>query len=301
MKKIFIVWLLGMPLTLLAQTEVTNSQTDRVAELQAEAAAKAKAAQEAAEAAQKAAREAQEAAEKAAAAVKTTNLPAGEYRVVVPKEVEERIQSSKESSTENSNNWVVPETKKESAPAKTEKEIRQAEKNEKAEKNAPYLAEGAVPVVNGDVQWTINISAPGQSAQELYDKMFTFLNNMTQEDNQLDRSKVAIVNENRHSIAATFQEWMVFSQSFISLDRTKFSYVLQADCQNGSVQVTMSRINYIYEVAGKSEIYKAEEWITDKAAVNKKHTKLFPISGKFRIKTIDRKNEIFANIKEAVK
>ena len=39
--------------------------------------------------------------------------------------------------------------------------------------------------------------------------------------------------------------------------------------------------------------YSAEEWITDKYCVNKKHTKLLPVSGKFRRKTIDRKDYLF--------
>ena len=42
--------------------------------------------------------------------------------------------------------------------------------------------------------------------------------------------------------------------------------------------------------------YKAEEWITNKYAVNKKGTKLLPISGKFRRKTVDRMNELMGNI-----
>ena len=45
---------------------------------------------------------------------------------------------------------------------------------------------------------------------------------------------------------------------------------------------------------GKNGIhYKAEEWISDKEAVNKKGTKLYPRSGKFRRKTVDRVEEIF--------
>ena len=202
---------------------------------------------------------------------------------------------------ETNNDWVVPETKKDITTTTSQKQAKEIEKNEKLEKNAPYLVDNAVPVVDGEVQWTYRISAPGKTAKQLYDTMFTFLDNMTHEENQLERSKVAIVNEKQHSIAATFQEWLVFSQNFISLDRTKFSYLLQVNCTNGSVEVTMSRLSYVYEVGGKPETYKAEEWITDKYAVNKKHTKLLPISGKFRRKTIDRKNEIFKNMEEAVK
>ena len=46
---------------------------------------------------------------------------------------------------------------------------------------------------------------------------------------------------------------------------------------------------------------RAEEWITDKEGLNKSKTKLSKISGKFRRKTIDRKDEIFATITEALK
>jgi colicin import membrane protein len=45
----------------------------------------------------------------------------------------------------------------------------------------------------------------------------------------------------------------------------------------------------------------AEEWITDKEAVNKKNTKLLPISGKFRRKTIDRKDFLFNKFESLLK
>ena len=41
---------------------------------------------------------------------------------------------------------------------------------------------------------------------------------------------------------------------------------------------------------------RAEDWITDANAFTKNGTKLARISGKFRTKTIDRKDEIFAAI-----
>jgi len=39
--------------------------------------------------------------------------------------------------------------------------------------------------------------------------------------------------------------------------------------------------------------YYAEEWITDRYGLNKKQTKLARVSGKFRKKTIDRKDYLF--------
>ena len=65
----------------------------------------------------------------------------------------------------------------------------------------------------------------------------------------------------------------------------------------------MERISYAYEMnrkdaAGMKE--KAEDWITDKHALNKKQTKLSPLSGKFRRKTIDRKDNIFQRVCQAI-
>jgi len=39
--------------------------------------------------------------------------------------------------------------------------------------------------------------------------------------------------------------------------------------------------------------YRAEEWINDRYGLNKKQTKLARVSGKFRRKTIDRKDYLF--------
>ena len=45
----------------------------------------------------------------------------------------------------------------------------------------------------------------------------------------------------------------------------------------------------------------AEEWITDEEALNKKKTGLNRMSAKFRIKTIDRKDNIFDTISNALR
>ena len=53
-------------------------------------------------------------------------------------------------------------------------------------------------------------------------------------------------------------------------------------------------------MVGKNGVnYRAEEWITDKEAVNKKGTKLYPKSGKFRRLTVDRVEAIFAGFMDA--
>lgn len=71
------------------------------------------------------------------------------------------------------------------------------------------------------------------------------------------------------------------------------NYMLVADCEDGVAHVKMTRITYDYDLERDPIHYAAESWIIDKYCVNKKHTKLLPVSGKFRRKTIDRKDFIF--------
>lgn len=156
-----------------------------------------------------------------------------------------------------------------------------------------YLAPNAVPEVNGEIQWTCDIDVAGKTAQQIYERTLAILDNIIKEPIQLERSKIAITNEKEHNIVATMQEWLTFTSNALVLDRTKMNYVLQALCSDGHLKLILDRITYNYEVQGKKEFYKAEEWINDKNAVNKKRTRLYPSSGKFRRKTIDRKNELF--------
>lgn len=66
-------------------------------------------------------------------------------------------------------------------------------------------------------------------------------------------------------------EWLVFSQSFLSLDRTEFRYLLVAQIADNSLTVTLSKIIYNYE-EGRSTGFKepAENVISDRYALNKK-------------------------------
>ena len=156
-----------------------------------------------------------------------------------------------------------------------------------------YLVPNAVPEVNGEIQWTCDIDVAGKTAQQIYERTLAILDNIIKEPIQLERSKIAITNEKEHNIVATMQEWLTFTSNALVLDRTKMNYVLQALCSDGHLKLILDRITYNYEVQGKKEFYKAEEWINDNNAVNKKRTRLYPSSGKFRRKTIDRKNELF--------
>lgn len=183
--------------------------------------------------------------------------------------------------------WETPTEAGQKAEA-TQSEVAKVEV-----KDAKYLA-GAVPEENGEVVWRHEIVSPGHTAQQLYDALLGRLNELTQGENQLEGSKVALVNKAEYKIAAAVKEWMVFQSTFLSLDRAKFNYTIQVECHDGKANIELGRIRYFYEmVRNKSEVLKAEEWITDKYAMNKKGTKLYRVSGKFRRKTVDRVEEIF--------
>ena len=160
---------------------------------------------------------------------------------------------------------------------------------------AKYLG-NVVPMKDGEVVWEKTITN-NKSAEENYAAMLSYLMAMTKEEGQLKESTVALVNKDEHKIVCHFEEWLVFSSNFISLDRTRLIYTLMAECYDNKVQVQIFRINYWYdELRNGGQRYKAEEWITDKWGLNKKKTKLAKISGKFRRKTVDRMEEILNNI-----
>lgn len=164
---------------------------------------------------------------------------------------------------------------------------------EKANPDAKYLEPNAVPEIDGKVCWQTVIEAPGKSAQEIYDILKQQLIKMTQEPNQIKNSTLAVHDSINYELGAVFHEWLVFKSAALSLDRTQFNFQLLITCTDGKADVRMTRITYDYDIERKPAHYTAEEWITDKYAVNKKHTKIYPVSGKFRRKTIDRKDYIF--------
>lgn len=197
--------------------------------------------------------------------------------------------------------WIAPVEDKTTAEKHKKISAEKALKLAKKEELAPYLSPDAVPIVDGKVEWTYTVDASGQSAEELYTKSMRFLEQWARGENALKGSKIALLNPQAHSVIATMREWLVFSSNFLSLDRTEFCYVLQASCVDGFATLSMNRVSYNYDEQGHITSFKAEDWITDEGAVNKKRTRLLPLAGKFRRKTIDRKDEVFKQFRAAVK
>lgn len=167
----------------------------------------------------------------------------------------------------------------------------------------PKYLEGAVPMENGKVVFSHDFVVPNMPADHIYHIIYKVLEDMTHEENQFKTSKIAIVNKEDHIIAARFKEWLVFQNTFLSLDRSVFNYTIIATCTDGHANVTLSRISYEYEKEREGTEgleTTAEEWITDEYALTKKKNRLSKYTGKFRRKTIDRKDEIFETIASAL-
>lgn len=185
------------------------------------------------------------------------------------------------------NTWELPEQEQEEVKA------------EKENPDQKYLL-GAVPVVDGKVVFNKTIEAPGKSASQIYGILKQYMEKLTKESNQI-HSQLIVADDSKHELGGSYEEWLVFKKTLLQLDQTRFLYVLEANCSDGKADVTLSRIRYLYDENRTPQHLKAEEWITDKEAVNKKGTKLLPITGKFRRKTIDRKDFLFNKFETLLK
>ena len=169
----------------------------------------------------------------------------------------------------------------------------EVEEQPKDNPDAKYLEPNAVPEVDGQVMWQTTLYAEGKTADEIYDILLKQLTKMVSEPNQIGPSTVVVQDREKHNLGAIFHEWLVFKNVMFSLDRTQMTFQIHVTTTDGKADVIINHISYDYDVERKPLHYTAEEWITDKYAVNKKRTKLLKLSAKFRRKTIDRKDYIF--------
>ena len=150
---------------------------------------------------------------------------------------------------------------------------------------------GSVPVVNGRVmfQKTIPTTLP---KEEAFSRIAQWAGTRFSKPNVIISKFIENDNIN-HRISFTAEEYMVFTNRFFNLDRTRINYWVEILCNDGEATLKLTRINYWYEEEreGGSK-FSAEETITDEYAFNKKGTKLLKEQGKFRCKTIDFFDEL---------
>lgn len=210
--------------------------------------------------------------------------------------------TKKENTTETSEGagWVVPTVTEEVEEKKVEKTAEGVVLKE----DPKYLA-GAIQLnADGKVEFVLDTQANGKSADEIYNIVFQYMSKLIKNEQNIN-SRIALVNRNNKNeqiIACIMDEWFVFNQSFISLDRSETKYQLVATISDNNLHLSMTRIVFNYE-EGRSTGFKepAENVITDKYALTKKKNDLAKIYGKFRRGTIDRKDQIFNNLTKLVR
>ena len=119
------------------------------------------------------------------------------------------------------------------------------EKVDKANPDAKYL-KGAVTEVDGKVVFSKTIDAPGKTADEVYNIVKNYLLKMTTEPNQ-ESARLAFEDKEKHELAASFNEWLVFKSSSLMLDQTRLLYVIKARCSEGKAVIEMANIHYVYD------------------------------------------------------
>ena len=210
--------------------------------------------------------------------------------------------TKKENTTETSEGagWVVPTVTEEVEEKKVEKTAEGVVLKE----DPKYLA-GAIQLnADGKVEFVLDTQASGKSADEIYNIVFQYMSKLIKNEQNIN-SRIALVNRNNKNeqiIACIMDEWFVFNQSFISLDRSETKYQLVATISDNHLHLSMTRIVFNYE-EGRSTGFKepAENVITDKYALTKKKNDLAKIYGKFRRGTIDRKDQIFNDLTKLVR
>lgn len=210
--------------------------------------------------------------------------------------------TKKENTTETSEGagWVVPTMTEEVEEKKVEKTAEGVVLKE----DPKYLA-GAIQLnAEGKVEFVLDTQASGKSADEIYNIVFQYMSKLIKNEQNIN-SRIALVNRNNKNeqiIACIMDEWFVFNQSFISLDRSETKYQLVATISDNHLRLSMTRIVFNYE-EGRSTGFKepAENVITDKYALTKKKNDLAKIYGKFRRGTIDRKDQIFNDLTKLVR
>ena len=134
------------------------------------------------------------------------------------------------------------------------------------------------------------------SQDEIYERLLGWMDARLKENE--NTSRVVFSDKEKGQIVGIGDEWIVFSSTALSLDRTKILYQLTVTCQPEKSVLEVEKIRFNYR-EGK-EKYTAEEWIVDKYALNKAKTKLVRGLAKWRRKTVDFVDDLCLGAAEAL-
>lgn len=165
----------------------------------------------------------------------------------------------------------------------------------------PKYMEGAVPLENGKVVFSKTFKANGLTQNDIFGKILYWAGqrfvSIAKDDLQ---SRVLFSDPQTGQIACLGQEYLVFTDKALALDRAVITYQLTISCKPELYEMKVSAIRYLYSIGDKREIIPAEEQITDEYTFTKKKDKLIKATGKFRIHTIDLVHQLYADAEKAV-
>ena len=171
--------------------------------------------------------------------------------------------------------------------------------------------QGAVPEVDGKVVFSKTFDTNDMSKFDVYMKLTqwaTFRYNPSTERGKwndadyfknTEFARVLEASAEKGILKIQGNEEMVFTNKTLAKDTAIASYILMLTIEDGKVSAELRNISYTYSLTDTPQRIEAEDWITDKEAITK-NNKLNRGSGKFRVKTIDLKDELFKEIQETL-
>ena len=165
-----------------------------------------------------------------------------------------------------------------------------------ADQNEKYMT-GAVPVVDGKVVLERELNVPLFSQEQIYSALVDWAGKkFTGKSN-----RVISADDSKSTVLIQGEDEMVIKIGLFP-GKVKVHYILAADCANGKCTLKTTRVRYTNNPASKNstDIIYAEEYITDKYALNKAKTKIFSGTGDYRKKTIDIVDNIAQEAQDAI-
>lgn len=175
---------------------------------------------------------------------------------------------------------------------------------------ADYYMKGAVTEQGGKIVFSKDIDVPGRSAKDLFFAVgqwaeLRYAPNTVRGEwfeptffHNFDFSTITKADVDDGVIVCQGDEELVFTNKILNRDATRFNYVLSITITDGHVRAQVSQLVYTYTFVEQAERMAAEDWISDREAFNKKGHMLKAVA-RFRVKTVDFKDELFKEIEEA--
>lgn len=149
-----------------------------------------------------------------------------------------------------------------------------------------YLA-GAVPTENGKVVFNRQLDITGISPQMAIELTQQWASGALANDGY--NGKVYDIDNNAGSLIINMDGDLVFKSSAFQLDQATISFIMDVKFGNNKCMLTFRNIRYLYAINPNNtrrDVIMADNWITDKEALNKAGTKMYAMNGKFRIRTV---------------